>query len=307
MDRRVELGEILPLDDIPSSLQKRLPQNLRQSLHALQVFRVVLHQIGVFGQLGRDEHPAPTVLTHKRRLRLCRVNKVFLYPCVPNIAGVRGESEKSRCREATANTGTEIDKLVIGEVCRFVQPDHIEFRALILKYIVLIGAVSEPNGRPVPKRSNMLGRIVPIPWFTRKVLEMLLDERTFQFHECPPQHQLCRAGVIDGIEQSRNALCRALAAACRPSVHDLIHTALEYELLLLREQFNVQLRLFALSLLPGCFLCLRILPPIQSGNYELCIFLSGHFFSSFLLTIMFSVPPPEFNSTLAFSSFSLYP
>ena len=134
-----KLREILPGKDVPAPVPPRLPKAVRQVVQILQIARIAPHQIRVIRGLGLNEHIVLRALGGAERA----VHKQTLDPHVPHAAGVAGQVHALGKVVHAPDAGRQGRKLVLGEVRRLIDEDHVVFLPLILVHVVLAGAVAK--------------------------------------------------------------------------------------------------------------------------------------------------------------------
>ena len=129
MYRRIEFGEELTLEYVPSTEKPRVAQTRRQTLELKGIFRAGLHKRLVVVDLCGNEAVVGGILAVPEGA----VDKQTLYPRVPDPAGVAGEVEPLRIDVHASQTGLENRKLIFAQLRCLVDGYDVVFLTLIAK------------------------------------------------------------------------------------------------------------------------------------------------------------------------------
>src|SRR5690606_33491752 len=196
------LGKILPGKHVPVAFEQRPALRFGQALQAAEVVRVVLEQVGVVLNPGRNESVPDSRLVLPNDVPQALVHEHFLDPKVADVTGVAcGPGPRPRTGDRGAKTGAHPGRPhVLCDVGELVKADEAVLSRLVLVTVGLSLTVPKLQHRTVLEVPRLLAG-PPLANASWELLQTPLDQRPIQLRERAAQKQSLVAGSLHALDE----------------------------------------------------------------------------------------------------------
>ena len=178
-----EILKELPLINVPTPIKPRSPQCRRQILQTSDVVRLLPQQCLVVRYLRLDEGIILRVLVRIENA----IDEQPLKIAVARPTGVQCVVCPLRKPVRAAHAGINLLDPFLAELRRFVNEDHVIFRALILVEVVVLCAVAERDAAAVRETEDLFRLVVLCK--SLQLRPQLVDVVVAQLRHRPPHNQ----------------------------------------------------------------------------------------------------------------------